>query len=340
MPLDVMIEAAVCFYSHSSTCCKPHMRAILRRIPRVTRGKSTLETFEHFYRDLEALRKARTKDNKVDFLHLFQLFSNREASDKPDKIFALLGLPCDDEKPIEAKYGYDIQYLNRKVSQNLLTRKRAHFAVWYRDTFSRHELSYRGRASTNISSTPSWVKDFRYTPDRSSQLMEANRNEIRRLYVAAVERQSSVGVVNTAVLFMAAIHVDIIASSTHECTSLNEEGIKKYVSLECAMLIQYGDRKDCTYKGDGEDVRNAFRRTIIGNRLASQFPHPSIVQPSTEDLGQLNMSVFFPKTETDPNIRDRLLSEVKTHIYKKKFFQTNMGYIGFGPPDMCNGDEV
>lgn len=156
---------------------------------------------------------------------------------------------------------------------------------------------------------------------------------------------------HTRVLAVKGVHVDVVAGTTSPLSQ--DEELAPRLD-EFAQMVGYDSEPQAPYVGDGI-VKEAFWRTMLNDALEPEPNQHERLIAEDETLfawwwrilrdrnAQVpNCVIAFP-TLGPVNLRARLRIIARSFWFpndKRAFFTTQQGYMGFGPPDMRQGDLV
>jgi hypothetical protein len=316
-----------------------------------SRGYDILNRFSNSVLQIHETRQhhqAVVKD--VTLISLLWKFRPLEASDKRDKVYALLGLTTDWQgmPPMSPDYSVDAGMVFIQTAIRNIQRSKS-LSVLSGDL----DAALGRKRLTNI---PSWVMDWAL-PCLS---VETERVESQKMYNASGGRTGEVSVhLRHHILHVQGVHVDDVVAVG---------GVSRHTQITdtCAVIRQWNleamafeDRRGsyptgCTY-GD------AFWRTLLGDLLqtasvvnSSQGKDNAYRKATADDAeafrawrmwsrcisrDTLSRTATFTQRDLDEGISS-VHYALKTATASRRFFITRSGYMGIGPNTTQPGDRM
>ncbi|KAF2445830.1 hypothetical protein P171DRAFT_358981 [Karstenula rhodostoma CBS 690.94] len=344
-PWTMFSEAATRFAHDRQTFCLDLSGAF--------RGQSTLTTFSNTVLRIDKARQHHQARLDIDLLSLLWRFRPLEASDKRDKIFALLGLVTDwqNRPAMLPDYQMDVCTTFVQTAANIVQRTKS-LTVLAGDLSA--VLSRK-----RVNDLASWVMDW----SLPCLPVEIDRVASLGLYNASGGHSSPVRLHRQhSILEASGTYVDYVIAvgdvSRHNQISETLAAIRSW-NLETQRHQQRRTSypTGCTYD-------EAFWRTLIGDivHTSSGDPHDtrrangkaSCRRATSEDFeayrawrmwsrcisrDTLSRTATFTQQDLDDGISS-IHYALKTATTSRRFFITSKGYMGFGPRTTQRGHEV
>ncbi|KAF2015229.1 hypothetical protein BU24DRAFT_174169 [Aaosphaeria arxii CBS 175.79] len=327
-----VVQAAKNWHIHADNCCS-HMRdRIYRFMCFPTHGEPTYMSLSTFHRAVLALDERRPKidelptdklPNQANFVRLFQKFSNRLSSDPRDKVYGLLGVLAEEDRPIRADYGAQMNDINLQLSRKLLLS--GNFSVLYDNPLHHDYL-------------PTWAKDFGVIPSRVDQIIQELRDDNREDYRASGPKKAMVSDCDGQSISITAALIETVATVSRNF--LPSESLESMATFlrECGDLSAKLCHRESPCVGQYRD-RDDFLRSTLGNRYRPAGNRGERIEPSQEVLASMRDWIWYSTAMEEP--RGAMVGScIKYNICNRAFFTTTQGRIGFGPADACPGDEL
>lgn len=259
-------------------------------------------------------------------LFLLQRWRYRNASDPRDKVYALMGLLKLGSLPRILSCDYDLNTasLFAKITCDFIVQEQGlRPLVGLRPVRDPDMPSWAidlGRHSNVSGSYAWWDHCFRYRwfsacgaeKFQGRLLNQGTTLALRGVMIARVEK---VGITTICPEVMDAAY-EQLSHQIHSWTDL----LLDYLQMNPTLTVYH----------NGLSYQTAFWRTLVGDLVTDEFP---LRRATREDVALVSQ---FHGTHGWTEIRPSLRCMVLNHA----FFITEEGYIGIGPPDMRESDEV
>ncbi|ORY08964.1 heterokaryon incompatibility protein-domain-containing protein [Clohesyomyces aquaticus] len=315
------------------------------------RGHDILTQFSDLVLQIHDTRlhhQASVKD--VTLLSLLWKFRPLEASDKRDKVFALLGLTTDWQgmPPLSPDYSADVGavFVQTAIRNILMSASLSVLSGDLEATLNRKRL-------TDI---PSWVMDWALP----CLPVEIERVQSQKMYNASGGRTSEVSFHHRhSILHVQGLLVD-------QVIAVGDVSRHTQISDTCAVIRQWNllamafEEKRGNYPS-GCSYYDAFWRTLVGNlvQMASvansidgkQTAYRKTTAEDTEAFRAWRMwsrcisrdtigrTASFTQRDLDEGISS-IHYALKTATTSRRFFLTRSGYMGVGPKTTQPGDKL
>jgi len=318
LPWDVLARASSNFYSH-------HLHRPV--------SFELAETFANFYLRVDDIECARTAhriglSQEYHISWLFRAFQNRLATDRRDKIYALIGL-LPHQPGSFAQLSHSASYtLNWREAYERTTK------MLIRATGSLIFLMRPGEKERD-SALATWV------PDWSAQ-MQLPTSDVLYVYSIYCEYDSSSGTPLTLgdssihELRVKSVHVDKIALvetsavpvlyETHDAEIAANSVISRWQEL-----LESSGRWEARYPGGGS-YSNAFWRTLASDAEIND----AATDPSRSGYRRIRL----PESHEMTSLIFRTNQTRYSSVVNRNFYITENGYIGLGEVGMEVGDLV
>jgi hypothetical protein len=280
---------------------------------------------DDFTGPIRGLEIAKAGENVLDML---QRWRYRGATDDRDKVYALMGLfpsmpfpnvqSCDYNLPtatLYTKVTLDLILLEDGLRPLVGRRSEPHMTLglptWALDLVCYHDETKRAWKWWTHSQR---YKMFSADGDIPFTWRSVNNDSVLSLNGVLVDKVSEVGKV-------------LVEDNWGDIQD------KQLIDLSFdweAMMNQYISRQPHWTYVNGENVRDAFWRTLLGDLIMEEFP---VRRVADTDHQKFNT---FRKTGS----RNYVFTSLHDMMVKQAFFITQSGYIGIGPPTTVRGDEV
>lgn len=308
-------------------------------------SQETRDPLVHFSRtvlDIEQTRAQWMNKRPIPILSLLRKFRPREASDRRDKVFALLGLVRHWEygSPIFPDYSLTPEEIFWRTTVNIIS-----------STRTIEVLVGRIRKSFEQNSTPSWITDWSVPPEHN----EYERLSHQELYNASLGLEGTVCLHGKRVLEVQGHFVDEIVF-IHP--SRVQDGQVARIQQVISEWLGWISPKLDTALRDTSGRKNAFWRTICGNTLYSETGVYQKADASGDAafvtwMGSGNVlerrrttaiidsqwQDYAEFSEVNKS-KNSFHYSVETASGSRAFFVTRKGYIGTGPQDTKKGDQI
>jgi len=342
-PWSMFAEAATHFARERHSLCLD-LAGTFQGYDILTRFSNSVLQIRDTRRHHQAIEK------KVTLLSLLWRFRPLEASDKRDKVFALLGLTTDWQgmEPLRPDYSVDVGNVFVQTATRNIQRS-ASLSVLSGDldaTLGRKRL-------TDI---PSWVMDWALP----CLPLEIERVETQKMYNACGGRTGEVSLhLPYNILHVHGVHVDdvIIVGDVSRHTQISdtcavirqwnleamafEDRRGKYPSggtysdafwrtlvgdlVQTASIASLSDGRETAYRKATADDAEAFRAWRMWSRCISRDTIGRTASFTQRDLDEGISSIHYA---------------LKTATASRRFFITRSGYMGVGPKTTQPGDKL
>lgn len=325
-----------------------------------------LSCFHQQVREIDGTRDSWRAVEPLALLQLLRNFRNRNASDRRDKVFALLGLVkfWGGVAPLAPDYDQSLAAVFLETTKHLIRSQRS-LAVLSGTKTSTKRLTQ---------GFPTWLTDWSH----GAPAREADRLSAQHMYKAAGDVVMGVRLHGSTLLEVKGFAVDRI-SSAFSSDAVPENGLRSPTSngdtekdlhgiirwWEESVARSAQSRSDYGVYGTRDGVKGAFWRTICANLIyvpnaESENNKFRRTEPTDEDsfyrwrAGESSISggrrvsivagIFIEslsdeETGTDQRIR-AFHRSVECASRGRSFFLTEAGRMGLGPPTCQKGDEV
>ncbi|USP73815.1 hypothetical protein yc1106_01089 [Curvularia clavata] len=313
-------------------------------------GQDILNQFSNFVLRIEDIRlQYHAGSNNGTILQLLWRYRPLEATEKRDKVFALLGLTTNWQglPPLLPDYTSDPAAVFTSTTVSNIQRA-ASLSVLAGDL---EAVLNRKR----LNDIPSWVMDWSL-PCLSIEIERVNS---LHMYNASAGRKGTVRFnLKAQLLDVEAVYIDRV-------TIVGEVSRHTQISDTCAvirswnLLTKSSERSDSTYPSGGT-YENAFWRTLVGDLIRTN-PAPdnhrgqeAYRRATPEDYeasrawsmwsrcisrDTLSRAAAFSQRDLDEGISG-IHYALKTATTSRRFFLTSSGYMGLGPKTTAEGDQV
>lgn len=338
MPWDAFSRASLCYVSGKVT-------EQLGSAPSQTYGPP-LARFHRLVNEMDSTRRDWTAFEPSALLPLLRKFRNRDASDKRDKVFALIGLVnfWGQDQPLIPDYETRLSEVYWKTTKHLIRSSKT-LAVLSGTTASGRQIS---------AGFPTWVTDWSYRPSSD----EADRLNSQYLYKAAGEAMDGISIHGHTLLETKGYCVDRIAMIQGGNSALKADTRAKVANWKWLL-----SRYDSAAYVHGGWMKNAFWRMICGNVI--YIPEARTERERFRNATASDIKLFeaWRKVDKSKNRRTSIIDgtwqdivsaeEQITHKRRNDFklavdcaskgrcfFVTQQGRLGIGPPNLKPDDEV
>lgn len=329
-----------------------------------------LQNFSRIIIEMDRTRKNWASSYEpLALLPALRKFRARDASDKRDKVFALVGLVTSwgSDIPLRPDYGLGVWHVFWHTTIRLIERSKS-LAV-LAGTLGSHG---------DVGDLPSWMTDWGYPPE----LNEYHRLNNLTLYNASSNIQEEVRLHGSTLVEVKGYYVDRVVSITRDSQAvaadlvsqrdslqrLNTLGSEAQSGLLQKTIAEWGrgfDWLDNNEYIDGRDLGDSFWRTICGDVLydagdvgesnsVGEFRRagPEGLQAyrnwrrKVDPSNNRRTSIIGATLQDSIGINDdqRGKNEFQLAVEyasgSRKFFRTQQGYIGTGPRSVKVGDGV
>ncbi|KAF0330026.1 HET-domain-containing protein [Colletotrichum asianum] len=258
-------------------------------------------------------------------LNILQRWRHRKATDPRDKAFALMGMFSHTPIPGVQICDYDMSVVNlyKKVTAGLI----------------QSEQGLRplvGLRPNSIPDLPSWAIDLSQTPCDNTPHWWWNHSHRYKKFAAdcGEDLQFTPPLHEGSLLSLRGISVDTAQEVGSPLRGDGPESISNKQIIESTKIWQQlmerslGDRK----YPSGETPADVFWRTMMGDLLMQEFP----LRRANDNDARRAALQFHGGSPSNKLI----CNSVRMMIAGQTFFVTERGYVGIGPPNLAEGDEV
>jgi hypothetical protein len=337
-PLDNIERGGSMIPIHIERCCRDFYQSLsldhqshLLAISRHTAALELLRYDWNFYADNEAERLQR-------FLVMTR---TRGAYDARDKVYSLLGLTkdCSERLSIVPDYSIPVSQVYIQTAFKIIRHKNS------------LEILATAQKKNTDSEIPTWCPDWSCTSNA----------EVNDAWVHARSWKFNAGPIdgNVAslcrgrVLAVKGVHVDVVS----EAALALSQAVPLAPRLdEFAQMVRYDSEPQGHYVTGGT-VKEAFCRTMLNEVLETE---PNKHERLTEDDERVFVLWWKMTREGNglllnpddwPSLDQEVIAGIQERLRltnrsfwipndNRAFFTTQRGYMGFGPPDMRQGDLV
>lgn len=338
MPWDAFSRASLCYVSGKVT-------EQLGSAPSQTYGPP-LARFHRLVNEMDSTRRGWNAFEPSALLPLLRKFRNRDASDKRDKVFALIGLVnfWGQDEPLIPDYETGLGEVYWKTTIHLIRSSKT-LAVLSGTTASGKQIS---------AGFPTWVTNWNYRPSSD----EADRLNSQHLYKAAGQAMDGISIHGHTLLEAKGYCVDRVAMVQDSRAALSADLRSKIANWKW-LLSQY----DSTAYLHGGWMKNAFWRMICGDMI--YVPEASTERERFRKATASDFKLFeaWRKVDKSKNRRTSIIDGTWQDIvspeeqvaHKRRndfklavncaskgrcFFVTQQGRLGIGPPNVKPDDAV
>lgn len=337
MPWDAFSKASLCYLTGRVT-------EQLGSVPSQTYGPP-LARFHRLVNEIDTTKRDWNAFEPSALLPLLRKFRNRDASDKRDKVFALIGLVnfWGQDQPLTPDYGLRLSKVYWKTTKHLI-RSSNTLAVLSGTTASRKQIS---------AGFPTWVTDWSYRPSSD----EADRLNSQHLYKAAGQAMDGVNIHGQTLLETKGFCVDQISMVQNSNTTA--EDLQARVA-KWKLCLPWPDDAPYTHGGS---VKTAFWRMICGDvmyvpeAMIERERFRKAIAPDvkayedwckvdksanrrTSIIGGTWQGIVSPEEQVAHKRRNDYKLAVECAANGRSFFITQKGRLGIGPPSLRPDDAV
>jgi hypothetical protein len=282
----------------------------------------------NFITAVEAVQTVRDQthgSSAVPFLSLYYRFLSRRAKDPRDKVYALLSLLDESDRPVSPDYSISIEDLCRKLTLKFLQAEAMSF-------YSVRDFLKPSKRH------PSWVVDFSTPSNTLGGNIARHRYRQQKIYCASKARKRSLRMHNDSVLAVQGTRVDTIiaiACDHPDAASINVRCLKQWM-----QLLQLEHTSEVSY-ATGLARQEAFLKLILGDAIVV---NATSYRLNRERLVKLrnwfdflvhNRVYSYSKASSD-----EFENQACYFLYQRRLFITEKGYWGLGPKVSRPGDDV
>lgn len=337
MPWDAFSRASSCYVTGRVT-------EQLGSAPSQTYGPP-LARFHRLVSEIDTTKRDWNAFEPSALLPLLRKFRNRDASDKRDKVFALVGLVnfWGQDQPLTPDYGLRLSKVYWETTKHLIRSSKT-LAVLSGTTASGKQIS---------AGFPTWVTDWSYRPSSD----EADRLNSHHLYKAAGQAMDGISIHGQTLLETKGFCVDWISvvQNSNPTTEDLQARVAKWNSClpwpDNAAYIHGGLIKtafwrmicgDVIYVPEARTERERFRKAIAPDVKA--FEDWCKVDKSanrrTSIIGGTWQGIVSPEEQVANKRRNDYKLAVECAANGRCFFITQKGRLGIGPPSLRPDDGV
>lgn len=332
IPWHKIAQARVHWFQHKNSCCLAATSQLSRSL-----GNTAFEILAHWSSAtlaIQSYRMRRARGATLDLVEVLNAFDRRKAKDPRDKVYALLGLIEEQRRPVFPDYSVDVDQLSRSLTLGLFASSREPLSVF--------NGVRRPRSGTGL---PSWIRDFGNRSGVDRLPYERNRDTVRRKYRASRFTAGRAQLCSDTVLSLVGVKVDRISQIGSICTGtvkLEPDHISQW-----AELLNLDSRLNEPYVAGGT-LEEAFMRTMMGDFVMEMLPEGDTPQrllgfyrkTSPEELEDYKKHLRAAISDGHQHQAHKFDREVMIHLASRRFFITQGGFLGIGPPQILQGDEV
>lgn len=337
MPWDAFSKASLCYVTGKVT-------EQLGSAPSQTYGPP-LARFHRLVNEIDTTKRDWNAFEPSALLPLLRKFRNRDASDKRDKVFALVGLVnfWGQDAPLTPDYGLRLSKVYWETTKHLIRSSKT-LAVLSGTTASGKQIS---------AGFPTWVTDWSY---RSSS-NEADRLNSHQMYKAAGQVMDGINIHGQTLLETKGFGVDRISMVQNSNATPEDLQTKVAKWRSClpwpdyAAYVHGGSIKtafwrmicgDVIYVPEARTERERFRRAIAPDVRA--FEDWCKVDKSanrrTSIIGGTWQGIVSPEEQIAHKRRNDYKLAVECAANGRCFFMTQNGRLGIGPSTVRPDDTV
>ncbi|KAJ9641558.1 hypothetical protein H2199_005528 [Coniosporium tulheliwenetii] len=335
MPWPQFSSAVHNFGVHSRTCCYKDYHKL---------GKADHLVFQAFCLNVEGISAIEYRDwwSELSVRDLLQRTRNRKATLAVDKVYSLLGRQCSRSNILEL------------VPDDRISHSELYRDVAICDTESTGVLQNLEHCEWQLRSEfSSWVPDWTQHLGRNKNTTAiTNRCTSMALYNADNLRRGKVAVLDRRILAVEGIFVDGVTEVSEimagiglkhirSIKELAERHAKENYPADCSRQELFARTMiaDCFHRlhfGDEPTPQPRLRRASVKDIEDYQTIWELYLTAEAErDAGRV-MPDIFDRAQKTGHVRDSM----NFASLDRRFFVTEMGYIGFGPRTMQKRDHV
>ncbi|KAF2676556.1 HET-domain-containing protein [Lentithecium fluviatile CBS 122367] len=346
-----MLSAPWSMFADAATHYARERHSLCLDLAGTFRGHDVLNRFSNSMLQIDDTRKHhQASENDVTLLSLLWKFRPLEASDKRDKVFALLGLTTDWQglAPTSPDYNAGVGEVFVQTAVHNIQRS-ANLSVLAGDLEA-------ALARKRLSDIPSWVMDWALP----CLPIEIDRVESHKMYNASGGRTGPVYFHQRhSILHVQGLHID-------DVIAVGDVSRHTQITDTCAVIRQWNlaaiafEEKRGDYPTGGT-YGNAFWRTLVGDLLqtgcianSSDGKHATYRRATPDDADAfrawrmwsrcisrdtLSRTASFTQRDLDEGISS-IHYALKTATASRRFFLTRSGYMGIGPRTTQHGDQL
>ena len=279
-------------------------------------------------------------------LPLLRRFRNRDASDKRDKVFALIGLVnfWGQDQPLTPDYGLRPSKVYWETTKHLIRSSKT-LAVLSGTTASEKQIS---------AGFPTWVTDWSYRPSSD----EADRLSSQHLYKAAGQAMDGINIHGQTLLETKGYCVDLVSMVQNSNAIVGEDlqaRVENWKSClpwpESALYPHGGTIKtafwrmicgDLIYVPEARTERDRFREALAHDVKAFDdwCRVDKSVNRRTSIINGTWQGIVSPEEQITNKRRNDYNLAVECASKGRCFFITQRGRFGIGPPTLRPDDSV
>lgn len=338
MPWDAFSKASLCYLTGRVT-------EQLGSAPSQTYGPP-LARFHQLVNEIDTTKRDWNAFEPSALLPLLRKFRNRDASDKRDKVFALIGLVnfWGQDEPLTPDYGLRLSKVYWETTKHLIRSSKT-LAVLSGTTASGKQIK---------AGFPTWVTDWSHRPSSD----EADRLSSQHLYKAAGEGMDGVSIHGQTLLETKGYCIDRVWM-VHDSNAALGQDVQKRVA-DWRSCLPWPDHAVYAHGGS---VKTAFWRMICGDLI--YVPEARTERARFRKAIAPDVKAFedWCKVDKSANRRTSIIggtwqgivsseeqiSHKRRNDYKlavecasnwRRFFITQKGRLGIGPPSLRPDDAI
>lgn len=338
MPWDAFSRASLCYLTGKVT-------EQLGSVPSQTYGPP-LARFHRLVNEIDTTKRDWNAFEPSALLPLLRKFRNRDASDKRDKVFALIGLVnfWGQDQPLTPNYGLRLSKVYWETTKHLIRSSKT-LAVLSGTTAGGKQTS---------AGFPTWVTDWSYRPSSD----EADRLSSQHFYKAAGQNMDGISIHGQTLLETKGYCVDLI-SRVEDSNSTPGKDLQARVA---SWKLRLPWPEDASYPHGGT-IKNAFWRMICGDLIyvpeartererfrralahdAKAFEDWCRVDKSANRRTSIISGTWQGIVSPEEQIANKRCNDYKLAVdcasKGRCFFVTQKGRLGIGPPNLRPDDAV
>ncbi|KAI0850529.1 heterokaryon incompatibility protein-domain-containing protein [Daldinia vernicosa] len=339
IPFKTLLLAQHFLGLHMENCCGNEMDRLLKD------QRNVLKKF--LAKTVEIIPQLIAQDSPRDLGYLLRRYRVRQATDSLDKVYSLLGLSVwNHAAPLKPNYSISPEQLYVNTTMKLIE-----------DSNSLNILQ-GAQSSLKRLRLPSWVHDWTIPMDGEDGFRELERDQ--GLYNAGGQL-SKVRLCCNSELIVDGLMVGVVTSVGDICDIVKGTTFEDLIGWE-RLIYKHGLHPDEPYT-NGQSYSDAFRSTLGGDvvctterillgpgipmrnyfRSGYKGPERRQLDESDEDLCRNWWEIVVHADESDtapPSWYNHAASVIIPTVGNNRFYITNQGLMGIGPPGMVTGDTV
>ncbi|PYI05117.1 hypothetical protein BO78DRAFT_276464, partial [Aspergillus sclerotiicarbonarius CBS 121057] len=326
-PLDIIERGGSMINVHIERCCRDFYQSLSSDLQShllaIGQHTSALEVLRHEwsnYADREAERLQR----------FLEMTRTRGAYDGRDKIYSLLGLTrdCSERLSIVPDYTMTVAEVYIQTAFQII-----------RQANSLEILGTVERKRPD-SEIPTWCPDWRSSGNGEGNDLWVHSRSWK--FNAGPSNGSVATICHNRVLAVQGVHVDVVTRTTLPLSQGEQLALRLD---EFAHMVSYDLKPEAPYVAGGT-VKDAFWRTMLNDALETEPNRHRRLMAEDESFfvwWWRNLRDGTSAGEFYDPFQERLGIIARSFWLpndNRVFFATQKGYMGFGPPDMEQGDMV